>query len=183
MSLDSTLHRKKIKIHHIFTSPKHNYFTREKFVVGDAPTLEHESVLLVQGRGLEGDRFELGKYPITLFSLEVAEEVFRSLELEIDVKIFRRNIILSGVHLNSLIGKRFKIGEVEFEGMAHCSPCTWMNAVMKKGAYALMRGRGGLRVRVVQGAELTLGECLLVSEEEIKEDPLTPLKRANIPNF
>ena len=183
MSLDYTLHKKEIEIHHIFTSPEHNYFTREKFVVGDAPTLEHESILLVEGRGLEGDRFERSKYPITLFSLEVAKEVCESLELELDVKIFRRNIVLSGVHLTSLIGKKFKIGEIEFEGMAHCSPCTWMNAVLKKGAYALMRGRGGLRVKVLHGGKLTRGSCLLVSEDEIDKNPLIPLKRVSIPHF
>jgi len=33
---------KKIEIHNIFTSPAHNYFTRDKFDIGDFPTLEHE---------------------------------------------------------------------------------------------------------------------------------------------
>lgn len=96
------LHRREITIHHIFTSPEHNYFTREKFDVGSAPTLEHDSIELVSGRGLKGDRFEFSKYPITLFSREVAEEVCSALNIELNLKLFRRNIIVSGVHLNSL---------------------------------------------------------------------------------
>ena len=175
------MYKKEINIHHIFTSSEHHYFTREKFDIGVAPTIEHEIINLRKEKGLEGDRFEFSTYPVTLFSLEVAEEVCSSLDLELDIKLFRRNIIVSGIHLNSLIGKRFKIGEVEFEGLAHCSPCTWMNAVMKKGAYALMRGRGGLRVKVLEDGTLSCGESELWSEEEISEHPLTPLKMAKIP--
>ena len=173
---------KEIEVHYIFTSPEHHYFTREKFDVGNAPTQEHKSLLLEEDKGLRGDRFEFSKYPITLFSLEVAQEVCSSLDLELDIKLFRRNIVVSGVHLNSLIGKRFKIGEVEFEGLAHCSPCTWMNAVMKKGVYSAMRGRGGLRVKVLRGGELSLGSTKLFSEEAINESPLTPLKRPTLPS-
>lgn len=170
-----------IAIHHIFTSPEHNYFTREKFDVGDSKTTEHNSIELTKGSGLKGDRFEFSKYPITFFSLEVAKEVCSSLYIELDIRLFRRNITISGVHLNSLIGKRFKIGDVEFEGLAHCAPCTWMNAVMKKGAYSLMRGRGGLRAKVVNGAVLELGSATLFSDDILDVNPLKPLSRPKIP--
>ena len=177
------LQHKQINIHHIFTSPEHNYFTREKFDVGSAPTVEHNSIELFGGRGLNGDRFEFSKYPITLFSREVAEEVCSELDLELDIKLFRRNIIVSGVHLNSLIGKRFKIGNIEFEGLAHCAPCTWMNAVMKKGAYSSMSGRGGLRVKVINGGVLSCGEAELFSEVALVENPLKPLAKPKLPKI
>ena len=176
-------HEKTIKIHHIFTSPKHNYFTREKFDIGDSPNIDHYSIVCEEAKGLKDDRFEFSTFPITLFSFEVAEEVCKEMEIKLDIKLFRRNIVLSGVHLNSLIGKRFKIGEIEFEGLAHCSPCTWMNAVMKKGTYSAMRGRGGLRVKVISGGVLSLGKNSLYSKEEISQNPLTPLKRPKIPSF
>lgn len=176
-------YKKDITIHHIFTSHSHNYFTRDKFDVGTSPTLEHESVELVVDRGLKDDRFEFSKYPITFFSLEVAEEVCKSLEIDLDLKLFRRNIIIRGVHLNSLIGKRFKIGDVEFEGLAHCSPCTWMNAVMKKGAYAQMRGRGGLRVKVISGGRLKCGVEELFNEEILNENPLKALEKMSLPTI
>lgn len=177
------MNTKAITLHHIFTSPKHHYFTREKFDVGIAPTIEHQSLELSQGRGLKDDRFEFSKYPITFFSLEVAEEVCSSLELDMDIKLFRRNIIISGVHLNSLIGKRFKIGSVEFEGVAHCAPCTWMNAVMKKGAYAAMRGRGGLRAKVIRGGTIICGDAELISKEMVDENPLKRLDKIKLPSL
>ena len=175
------LEHKQITIEHIFTSPEHHYFTREKFDVGKAPTIEHNSIELFSGRGLKGDRFEFSKYPITLFSREVAQEVCFELGLELDIKLFRRNIIVSGMHLNSLINKRFKIGNIEFEGLAHCSPCTWMNAVLKKGAYASMRGRGGLRVKVIDGGILSCGDAELSSEVALDENPLKALGRPKLP--
>jgi len=176
------LHKKEVKIHHIFSSPEHNYFTREKFDIGVSPTLEHNSVKLQGGRGIKGDRFEFSTYPITLFSLEVAEEVCRELELPLDMKLFRRNIIISGVHLNSLIGEEFTLGGVKFRGLAHCAPCPWMNAVMKKGAYALMRGRGGLRVEVLSAGTLVLGETSLETQKLQEESPQSALKRGLIPS-
>ena len=87
------------------------------------------------------------------------------------------------MHLNSLIGKRFKIGDVEFEGLAHCSPCTWMNAVMKKGAYAQMRGRGGLRVKVISGGRLKCGVEELFNEEILNENPLKALEKMSLPTI
>ena len=182
MSLGWILYKKEVTIHHIFSSPEHNYFTREKFDVGVSPTLEHESIELESGKGIKGDRFEFSTYPVTLFSLEVAKAVCKELELPLDVKLFRRNIIISEVHLNSLIGEEFTLGGVKFRGLAHCSPCPWMNAVFKKGAYALMRGRGGLRVKVLSSGSLSLGSSLLESEVALLESPLRPLKRGMIPS-
>ena len=149
--------------------------------MGSAPSLEHQEVQLTKDRGLKDDRFEFSKYPITLMSLEVAQEVCSALDLELDLALFRRNIIISGVHLNSLIGERFKIGEVEFEGVAHCAPCPWMNAVMKKGAYALMKGRGGLRVKVLHGGALQLGQGLLKTEATVHSDILKSSLKPKLP--
>jgi len=117
-----------IKIYHIFTSPAHNYFTKDRFEVGDSPTIEHESITLIAGKGL------------------VCEKL-----------------------------------DVAFEGIAHCAPCTWMNAVFAKGAYSLMRGRGGLRVRVIKGGKLICKESELLAQEAINADPLTPLQRPKLP--
>lgn len=175
------MYKTDIEIHHIFSSPEHHYFTREKFDVGDAPTIEHKSVKLKAGKGLDKDRFEFSKYPITFFSLEVAKELSKSLGIELDLKLYRRNIIISGINLNSLIGKKFKIDDVEFEGIAHCAPCTWMNSVMKKGAYSLMVGRGGLRAKVVNSGVLKICKTSIYTKEILNINPLDRIKKPSIP--
>lgn len=172
-----------IKISHIYSSPEHHYFTREKFDIGTAPTFEHDEVRLEPNRGIRDDRFEFSRYPLTFINEEVMQEVCRTLELEYRPLLFRRNIIISGINLNQLIGKRFCIGEVEYEGIDHCAPCTWMNAVMRKGAYKLMAGRGGLRAQVIKGGSLKRGANTLITEQEFGLlDPLQIFKRPNIPH-
>jgi len=77
---------------------------------------------------------------------------------------------------------RWKL-DVEVSKRCDYTPCTWMNAVMKKGAYAQMRGRGGLRVKVVSGGELSCGVSELLSEVEISENPLKALSKISLPSL
>ena len=180
--------RTEVNISFIFSSEGHNYFTRTKFDVGNYLTHRLESIYLEGGRGIKGDRFEFSKYPITFINEEVMKEVCSQLELPYNPLLFRRNIVISGVNLNQLIGRRFIIRnevseeDVVFEGIEHCSPCPWMNAVMKKGAYKLMSGRGGLRVKVLEKGLLKSGPNTLITQDEFMLlDPLEALKKPRIP--
>ena len=170
-----------ITLHHFFTSPKHNYFTRPKFEVGDAPTLSHPSLSFEEDRGIKGDRFEESLYPVTFFSLEVAETIEKAFDRPINIELYRRNITISGINLCELIGKQFTIGEVVFEGMAHCNPCTWMDAVIEKGTYRQMKGRGGLRAKVIKGGSLKLGSEILTSETVFRKDPAEAMVLSRLP--
>ena len=38
----------------------------------------------------------------------------------------RRNIVTEGVDLNALVGKRFRVGEVECLGVELCEPCAYL---------------------------------------------------------
>ncbi len=177
-----------VNISHIYASPEHHYFTREKFDVGNAPTNDLDRVYLKEGKGIAGDRFEFSKYPITFISEEVMREVCSELELSYDPSLFRRNVVISGLNLTQLIGKRFAIADVStdesvvFEGVEHCAPCTWMNAVMKKGAFGLMSGRGGLRVRVIKEGPLKTGNNTLITEDNFELlDPCEALPKPMFP--
>lgn len=175
--------KKNITIHNIYTSIAHNYFTRQKFHPQNNATIEHTTVHIKANHGLENDRFENSKYPITFISLEVATEVSNTLKIELDLTLFRRNIVVSGLNLNQLIGEKFKIGDIEFQGISHCAPCTWMNHVMKKGAYNIMKGRGGLRAVPLKNGVLEKGENIISTKNELYKDPLESLKTPNIPSL
>lgn len=171
-----------VNISHLYSSPQHHYFTRKKFDVGDAPTMEHKFVELEANRGIKGDRFEFSTYPLTFVSEEVMKDVFSTLDLSYEPKLFRRNIVISGINLNQLIGQNFEIGSVVFEGIETCAPCPWMNAVMKKGAYRLMSGRGGLRAQIVKAGTLKTGTNTLITQREFELlNPLEAKKRPRIP--
>ena len=170
-----------VNLHHFFTSAKHNYFTRPKFEVGTSPTLSHKSLTFQEGKGIKGDRFEESLYPVTFFSFEVAEAIDKAFDKKIDIELYRRNITISGINLCELIGKQFYVGDVLFEGMAHCNPCTWMNAIIGKGTYREMKGRGGLRAKVLKGGMLSLGKVTLQTDTILTKDPAEAMILSRLP--
>ena len=150
------------EIKHIYISPGHNYYTHDPESPGTHSTHDVDEVEAVAGMGLRGDRFfgykEGFEGQITFFSWEVYEEI--ALELGIADKqpaVFRRNIIVSGLPLNALMGEPFSIGDVAFLGSKHCTPCHWMDNGFGHGALRLLRGRGGLRARILKSGILMKG--------------------------
>ena len=146
----------------IFISPGHNFFGHHEKPAGVHPTISVNEVECVAGKGLFGDRFfgfkEDYKGQVTFFSNEVFTEVCRQLNVSGKLPgVSRRNIITSGVDLNSLVGQRFVVQGVEFEGVCECSPCHWMNESIAPGAEALLHGRGGLRARILTDGVLRVG--------------------------
>jgi MOSC domain-containing protein YiiM len=148
-----------IRIERIFISPGHNFFGHHEQPPGEHPTMEVREVECVAGRGLRGDRYfdykPDYKGQVTFISAEVFDEV--SQQLSADGKspgVTRRNVVTRGVDLNSLIGKKFMVQGIEFEGMAECSPCNWMNEAVAPGAEAALTERGGLRAKILTSGKL-----------------------------
>jgi MOSC domain-containing protein YiiM len=143
-----------IQVARLFISPGHNYFGHHGQPAGKSPTVEANEVECVAGRGLSGDRFfnfqADYKGQVTFFSLEVFDDLCRRLNVSgKSPGVTRRNVITAGVDLNSLIGEKFEVQGVWFEGVCECSPCHWMDEAIAPGAEAALRGRGGLRARIL----------------------------------
>jgi len=120
------------------------------------------------GQGIEGDRFfgyrtdYAGQ--VTFFAYDVYEAVKEALAVpQLRPDAFRRNVIVAGMALNDLIGTRFTLGGIEFEGVSEAKPCHWMDQVVAPGAERWLRGRGGLRARVLSDGELHRGAVELVA--------------------
>ena len=149
-------------IEHIFISPEHNFFGRHGFPAGETPVIELDEAQLVAGKGIEGDRFfgwkEDYKGQITFFSREVYDSLCAAFQVsDRGPEVFRRNVIVSGVDLNTLIGREFEIQGIRFLGMAECSPCYWMDGAFHAGAEESLKGRGGLRAKILSGGILRRG--------------------------
>lgn len=150
-------------IHHLFTSSGHNYFGHHEKPPGEHPIEEHESIELIAGRGVRGDRFfdhkENYKGQLTFIDMAVVQEVRDYADKpELPAAAFRRNVVVSGVDLNAWIGKRFRIGGILLEGVEECRPCYWMDrACGKSGTENLMKGQGGLRCRILESGLLDSG--------------------------
>lgn len=154
-------------IHHLFTSPGHNYFGHHEKPPGEHPIEEHESIELVAGRGIAGDRFfdwkDDYKGQLTLLDQAVVDAIRdHAGNPELPAAAFRRNVVVSGLDLNALIGERFLLNGILLEGTEECRPCYWMDrACGKSGTEDLMKGRGGLRCRILESGTLRTGPVTL----------------------
>ena len=153
----------RVTIHDIWISPGHDFKGRHGL-----GRLEHgmqrvDSAECHAGKGIAGDRYHNEnpgeKQQITFLSREVVEQMRESLGLtDLDCSTLRRNILVSGVDLNELIGRRFRLGGVLFEGVEECKPCYWMDEAVAPGANAFLVGRGGLRCRILEDGVIACGE-------------------------
>jgi MOSC domain-containing protein YiiM len=143
-----------VEICHLYISQGHNFFGHHGRAPDAYPAVEVPSVECVAGHGIRGDRFfdyrEDYKGQITFFSLEVFDELCRALELHhSSPALVRRNVITRDVDLGELIGQEFEVQSVRFQGMGECRPCYWMNQAIAPGAEEFLKGRGGLRARIL----------------------------------
>jgi MOSC domain-containing protein YiiM len=148
-----------VKVRQLYISPGHNFFGHHEMPPGENPTIEVAEVECVAGRGIQGDRFfdykEDYKGQVTFFAQEVFDALCAELKLsEKSPGLTRRNVIVEGADLNSLIGEEFEIQGVRFRGMAECAPCHWMNQALAAGAEEFLKNRGGLRARILVGGTL-----------------------------
>lgn len=133
----------------------------------DVPMREVDAAEAVAGKGLLGDRYASasGKRGITLIQAEHLPAIAALAGLEAVVPAtLRRNLVVSGLPLVALKGRRFRIGEAVFEGTGDCDPCSRMEAALGPGGYNAMRGHGGLCARIVGGGRIAVGD-LLVPED------------------
>jgi MOSC domain-containing protein YiiM len=122
------------------------------------------SVSAVAGQGLEGDRhfFREGAKPgqaLTLIEAEVLEEV------GLTGLASRRQVVVRGVRLNDLIGKRFRVGEVECVGVEICEPCLHLQQLTRPGIIKDLVHRGGLNADIVAGGRISVGDEVSRSED------------------
>lgn len=148
-----------MKVTGLYISPGHNFFGHFGKKPSKHPTLEVPEVECVAGQGLRGDRFfgfkEDYKGQITFFDFEVYEALCRSFEIwNKPCSVFRRNVITHGVDLNTLIGREFELQNIRFKGIAECAPCLWMNEAFCPGAEEFLKGRGGLRAKILSNGLL-----------------------------
>jgi MOSC domain-containing protein YiiM len=117
--------------------------------------------------GLSGDRYAEAKnrrapdYQVTLIELENIKAFVAETGLVLTPGQPRRNIVTSGVNLNLLCGKRFKIGAAVFEGRELCEPCSLFAKRTHREILKFFVGKGGLRARIVSGGDIHVGDQVI----------------------
>jgi hypothetical protein len=83
------------------------------------PMRAMDEIILIAGKGIEGDRYMIGREEgfyshkpeegrqVTLFELETLIALKRDAKIELGPEDHRRNVTVEGVPLNHLVGRRF----------------------------------------------------------------------------
>jgi MOSC domain-containing protein YiiM len=132
---------------------------------GDLPE-PVDSVRALTGRGLEGNRYFFdGDAPagaaLTLIAVEAVEALDREHGISIEARESRRNVVTRGIDVNELVGKRFRIGDVECEGVALCEPCTTLEGMTQPGIIKGLTHRGGLNANIISDGEINVGDAVV----------------------
>lgn len=123
------------------------------------------------GRGIVGDRYHAGigefskklerggkgDWQLTLIEIEEINRFVEGQGLSLGPGEFRRNIVTSGVRLNSLVGKVFFLDGIRLEGVRLCEPCAYLAGLVTETVLPGMVGRCGLRARVLDGGKIQVG--------------------------
>ena len=118
-----------------------------------------ESVRAVAGQGLEGDRnFRPGgAKPGQALTIVEAEEVDAA---GLGLGETRRNVTVRGVRLNDLVGKNFKVGEVECYGVELCEPCSHLESMTRPGIIKDMVHRAGINADILSDGVIRVGDSI-----------------------
>lgn len=131
-----------------------------------------EEARAVAGHGLEGDRYAAKAgtftprsggprgYDLTLIEAEVLDALLLPEGRRLGYAAARRNVITRGIDLNALVGRRFRVGEVECIGQRLCEPCAHLEHLTTKGVLRGLIHRGGLRADVLTDGQISTGTVI-----------------------
>jgi MOSC domain-containing protein YiiM len=122
------------------------------------------AIEVLPGQGPRGDR-KFAPEPaarngkdLTLIEAEALDAFTAETGIPLTHQESRRNILTRGVQLNELVGRRFRVGEVECEGVMLNEPCQHLESLTRPGVLRGLVHRGGLRANVVQGGVVAVGD-------------------------
>jgi len=127
-----------------------------------AAMLAVECAELDPTEGLIGDHYSSrtgGVRHVTLIQAEHLAAIASHLGREaVGPELLRRNIVVAGLNLAALKGRRFKLGSAVLEATGKCHPCSRMEEILGPGGYNAVRGHGGITARVVAGGSVGVGD-------------------------
>lgn len=124
---------------------------------------EIESAQVDAGGGIRADIPVSRDRGLTLLAQEQWADVQRELGVELPWYTRRANVLVEGLVLGDLIGKRLRLGEVELIVVHETEPCDEMDE-QHPGLKAALKPerRGGVHGRVIVGGPLRLGDAIVV---------------------
>ena len=120
--------------------------------------------------GLLGDRYASGSGhwsamrrsgdELTLIEAEELDAIAAVNRLDLPPGATRRNVTTRGVRLPSLIGRPFRIGEVECRGTRRCEPCSYLDGLLRQDVLPALIHRGGIRAEITKDGLIRVGDVV-----------------------
>jgi len=126
-----------------------------------------ERVRAGAGQGLEGNRYYWpnGDAPsgraVTLIAAEAVEAVNAEGDVMVEPAATRRNVLTRGIDVNELVGKHFRIGDVECLGIELCEPCKTLESMTQPGVIKAFVHRCGLNADILSEGEISIGDTVV----------------------
>lgn len=148
---------------------RHLHITPRAFL----PMESFDELTLVAGKGIEGDRYMIGRESgfyshkpeegrqITLFEIETLEALARDAKIQMLPEEHRRNVTVQGVPLNHLVGRQFWVGEALLEATRLSTPCRHIEEILGKAVFDPLINRSGLNCRILKGGVIHVGDAVL----------------------
>ncbi|MFI7504057.1 molybdenum cofactor biosysynthesis protein [Streptomyces sp. NPDC049687] len=154
-----------VEVVELLVSPVHRFAGRP--ADGPAGGPEDEPVRRVEvrrGLGLVGDRyFGRPAHRDAAVTIMAAENLPVRLDASVGLPQTRRNILLRGVDIDSLVGSTIVLdtgaGPVGFAVNRPARPCAWMDVTVGPGAQRALRGKGGVRCTPLSDGVLSVGRA------------------------
>jgi MOSC domain-containing protein YiiM len=120
-----------------------------------------DSVSAHAGKGLAGDRhfYGPGARPGQALTLIEAEALA---DVHLTGAESRRQVVVRGVRLNDLVGRSFRVGDVQCMGVELCEPCLHLQQMTRPGIIKELIHRGGLNADILTDGLISVGDSVLV---------------------
>jgi MOSC domain-containing protein YiiM len=136
------------------------------------PMRSMPEIQLIAGRGIEGDRYMIGREEgfyshrpeegrqVTLFEFETLLALKRDHNIELGAEEHRRNVTTEGVPLTHLVGRQFWLGETLLEATRLSIPCRHIEEITGKAIFDPLINRSGLNCKILQGGTVRVGDAV-----------------------
>ncbi|WFE89809.1 MOSC domain-containing protein [Roseibium porphyridii] len=122
------------------------------------------------GKGIEGDRYFLGRGKFSSFpdaaDLTLMASETLSMVQDVHGEIIgegehRRNLTTAGVPLQELVGQDFLIGSVLVSGIRLNKPCRYLQMLLKKPVIDLLGDDCGLHCKILRDGTINSGDSIV----------------------
>jgi MOSC domain-containing protein YiiM len=129
-----------------------------------APTEPVQSIRVLAGRGVVGDRHLKpegttgGSSDLTLVESEAIAAFSSETGIPLEPGETRRQLVTEGIRLNDLLGRSFRIGELECRAIELCEPCAHLESLTRPGVLRGLVHRAGINADAGADGTIAVGD-------------------------